>query len=413
MAIFGIKLHIFGQAAFYTGPESIRLDDRVMVMEDERLICGQVKMGPISSSSLKEEELPSILRLATMADLAEQAENARLEQEAWDFCRDCIAKRELEMKLVDIEIFFDRSKIIFFFTAPTRIDFRELVKDLVRRYHTRIELRQIGVRHETQMIGTIGSCGMVCCCRRYLRKFAPVTIRMAKEQNLFLNPSKISGSCGRLLCCLSYEQETYDDFFHHSPRIGKLYHTKQGDLRVVWTNMFHNTVCVADVSNRENVVTLECWYGLNPIRADGGSDELDEREDIDGPDVDLVLEEAYPGDPLETLTLRDSIGENRKYLRNLHSQNFNRPQIPPKQEVVPKQTEQFLSPSVEQENVAFIEEQQFNLIYTETKSVEGKEEVEVKEESCKRSKTREHARRHDGSGNKKVQNKKSKKKKHR
>ena len=129
-----------------------------------------------------------------------------------NFWQDCVNRRHLDMKLVDVEVFLDRSKFIFYFTAPARIDFRELVKDLVHEYRVRIELRQIGVRHETQMVGAVGNCGMVCCCRRYLRQFAPVTIRMAKEQNLFLNPTKVSGICGRLLCCLAYEQESYDAF---------------------------------------------------------------------------------------------------------------------------------------------------------------------------------------------------------
>ena len=144
-----------------------------------------------------------VARAATAEELARAAENEQLCREAREFCRRCIMNRKLDMKLVDVESLFDRSKLIFYFTAPTRIDFRELVKDLVRQYHTRIELRQIGVRHETQMLGALGNCGMVCCCRRYLRHFAPVTIKMAKEQNLFLNPAKIPGICGRLLWCQS------------------------------------------------------------------------------------------------------------------------------------------------------------------------------------------------------------------
>ena len=131
-----------------------------------------------------------------------------------------------------LKVLLDRSKMIFYFTAPTRIDFRELVKDLVREYRTRIELRQIGVRHETQMLGALGNCGMVICCRRYLKNFAPVTIKMAKEQNLFLNPAKISGICGRLLCCLSYEQDNYDNFHAQAPKIGKRYTTDLGMLKV-------------------------------------------------------------------------------------------------------------------------------------------------------------------------------------
>ena len=172
------------------------------------------------------------------------------------------------MKLVDVEVLFDRSKMIFFFTAPTRIDFRDLVKDLVRQYRTRIELRQIGVRHETQMLGALGNCGMVCCCRRYLHKFAPVTIKMAKEQNLFLNPTKISGICGRLLCCLSYEQENYDTFHRSCPKLGKRYQTTSGPMRVLRSNMFRNTVVLLPDGGQEVEMTLEEWQALKPSRAE-------------------------------------------------------------------------------------------------------------------------------------------------
>ena len=136
----------------------------------------------------------------------------------------------------------------------------------MREYRARIELRQIGVRHETQMVGAVGNCGMVCCCRRYLRKFAPVTIRMAKEQNLFLNPAKISGICGRLLCCLSYEQENYDRFHHNCPRLGKKYQTTQGTMKVLRANMFRNSLSVLNENNEEQELTLEEWQALDPHR---------------------------------------------------------------------------------------------------------------------------------------------------
>ncbi|MBR5733915.1 MAG: hypothetical protein IKX79_00030, partial [Desulfovibrionaceae bacterium] len=155
---------------------------------------------------------------------------------------------------------------IFYFTAPTRVDFRELVKELVREYHVRIELRQIGVRHETQMLGALGSCGMVCCCRRFLHKFVPVTIKMAKEQNLFLNPTKISGICGRLLCCLSFEQENYELFHRSCPRLGKRYQTKEGLMKVLRANMFRNSVAVLTEHGEEKELTLEEWTALEPHR---------------------------------------------------------------------------------------------------------------------------------------------------
>ncbi|MBU1229747.1 MAG: hypothetical protein KJ701_07275 [Proteobacteria bacterium] len=200
--------------------------------------------------------------MAGAADLETGAENRRLARRAFNFCRGCISQQNLDMKLVDVEVIHDRSKMIFFFTAPNRIDFRELIKILVREFHTRIELRQIGVRHETQMIGAIGNCGQVCCCRRFLRKFAPVTIKMAKEQNLFLNPAKISGICGRLLCCLSYEQKGYEEFHKQCPKIGKRFQTAIGNAKVLRANFFKKSISVwvEDVGERE--YTLEEWKEL-------------------------------------------------------------------------------------------------------------------------------------------------------
>ncbi|MCL1985818.1 MAG: hypothetical protein FWG59_05160, partial [Betaproteobacteria bacterium] len=208
----------------------------------------------------------AVLRAATDADRAAAEANEELARRARRFCQESIRNRELDMKLVDVEVYFDASKIVFCFTAPARIDFRELLKDLVREYRARIELRQIGVRHETQITGAVGNCGMVCCCRRFLRKFAPVTIRMAKEQNLFLNPAKISGICGRLLCCLSYEQENYDAFHRECPRLGKKYQTSQGAMKVLRANMFRNSLSVLNEDNEEQEVSLEEWRALTPHR---------------------------------------------------------------------------------------------------------------------------------------------------
>ena len=163
------------------------------------------------------------------------------------------------MKLVDVEVFFDRSKMIFYFTAPGRIDFRELIKDLVREYRTRIELRQIGVRHETQMLGAIGNCGQICCCRRFMRKFVPVTIKMAKEQNLFLNPTKISGICGRLLCCLSFEQKGYEEFHRMCPRVGKKYTTALGSVKVLRSNFFKKSLSLLLENYDEREVSIDEW----------------------------------------------------------------------------------------------------------------------------------------------------------
>ena len=219
--------------------------------------AAQYQPRPLTSAGLQ-----GIFRMAGPQDLETGAENKRLARRAFNFCRGCISHQELDMKLVDVEVLHDRSKMIFYFTAPNRIDFRELIKSLVREFHTRIELRQIGVRHETQMIGAIGNCGQVVCCRRFLRKFAPVTIKMAKEQNLFLNPAKISGICGRLLCCLSYEQKGYEEFHKQCPKIGKRIPTAIGTAKVLRANFFKKSISVwvEDLGERE--FTLEEWKDL-------------------------------------------------------------------------------------------------------------------------------------------------------
>lgn len=221
-----------------------------------------------TSQPLSFDDLRPILRVATEYDLEHAMSNELLSREASNYCKECIKARELDMKLVDVEVFFDLSKFIFYFTAPARIDFRELVKDLVKHYRTRIELRQIGVRHETQMIGAVGNCGMVCCCRRFLRKFAPVTIKMAKEQNLFLNPAKISGICGRLLCCLSYEQENYEEFHRRCPRLGKKYMTSKGPIKVMRANMFRNSLIAYSETGEELEIPLEEWQDMEVRRSD-------------------------------------------------------------------------------------------------------------------------------------------------
>lgn len=267
MPIYGLRFRALGQTLYHTGPADLDVGDHVLIAADQGQALAQVVSGPYDHvAGVEPESLTPIERRATEEDLAEGRTNEKLAREATEFCRQCIRDRRLDMKLVDVEVFFDRSKLIFYFTAPARIDFRELVKDLVREYRARIELRQIGVRHETQMVGAVGNCGMVCCCRRYLRKFAPVTIRMAKEQNLFLNPAKISGICGRLLCCLSYEQENYDRFHHNCPRLGKKYQTTQGTMKVLRANMFRNSLSVLNENNEEQELTLEEWQALDPHR---------------------------------------------------------------------------------------------------------------------------------------------------
>lgn len=265
MPIYGLRTRSLGQTGYYSIEENCKKGDLAIIDAEPGVAIAEIVSGPLTRLPGTEEgDLPAIIRMADEEDLDIHEKNRLLSREAADFCKDCIRYRRLDMKLVDVEVFFDRSKFIFYFTAPNRIDFRDLVKDLVREYRARIELRQIGVRHETQMIGAIGNCGMVCCCRGHLRKFAPVTIKMAKEQNLFLNPSKISGICGRLLCCLFYEQENYENFSRISPRIGKRYQTGKGAMKILRTNMFRNSLVAVDENNAEVEMSMDEWLALNP-----------------------------------------------------------------------------------------------------------------------------------------------------
>jgi cell fate regulator YaaT (PSP1 superfamily) len=263
-----------GQVLFFPDEEhTVRIGSKVVVALEPGPALGEVVSVIYGAFQFPEDgesaRMPGkVLGLATAQDIALHAENSILAAEAMAFCKTCIRQRGLEMKLVTVEVLHDRSKIIFFFTAPSRIDFRELVKDLVRNYRTRIELRQIGVRHETQMIGGLGNCGMVCCCHTYLRKFAPVTIKMAKEQNLFLNPAKLSGMCGRLLCCLSFEQGNYEEFTRRCPKLGKKYATAKGTVKILRANLFSQSISILSENGEETELSLEEWDALEQRKGD-------------------------------------------------------------------------------------------------------------------------------------------------
>ena len=181
--------------------------------------------------------LKKVIRKATEKDMARRDDNKRKEKEAFGICEELILAHKLDMKLVEVEYSFDANKIVFFFTSDGRVDFRELVKDLASRCHTRIELRQIGVRDEAKMLGGLGICGRPYCCKQFLNDFQPVSIKMAKEQGLSLNPTKISGSCGRLMCCLKYEQDAYEYLNSLTPSVGSTVKTPEGNAVVTDVNL--------------------------------------------------------------------------------------------------------------------------------------------------------------------------------
>ena len=222
--IVGIRFRNVGKS-YYFDPKNYKMQigDHVIVETARGVEFGRVVLGP---KEVGENEvvhpLKEVLRVATQADKDKEKQNRQKEREAFKICQKKIREHGLEMKLIDAEYTFDNNKVLFYFTADGRIDFRQLVKDLAAIFKTRIELRQIGVRDETKILGGIGICGRQLCCHTYLSEFAPVSIKMAKEQNLSLNQTKISGVCGRLMCCLKNEQETYEELNKKLPGIGDI-----------------------------------------------------------------------------------------------------------------------------------------------------------------------------------------------
>ena len=228
--VIGVRFRTAGKIYFFApGKLEIRQGDNVIVETARGVEFGRVVCGPKDvDDSAVVQPLKPVIRLANDQDRKTVEKNKQKEKEAFKICQEKIKKHKLEMKLVDVEYTFDGNKILFYFTADGRIDFRELVKDLAAVFRTRIELRQIGVRDETKIRGGIGICGRPLCCSTYLTEFSAVSIKMAKEQNLSLNPTKISGVCGRLMCCLTNEEETYEMLNSQLPSVGDTVTTKEG-----------------------------------------------------------------------------------------------------------------------------------------------------------------------------------------
>ena len=224
ITIIGVRFRNVGKVYYFSPRElDICVGDHVIVETARGVEYGFVVLGPKEVDDSKViQPLKEVIRIATPKDDAREENNRKKEKEAFEICQKKIRAHNLEMKLIDAEYTFDNNKMLFYFTADGRIDFRELVKDLAAVFKTRIELRQIGVRDETKILGGIGICGRPLCCHTYLSEFAPVSIKMAKEQNLSLNPTKISGVCGRLMCCLKNEQETYEYLNRKLPGVGDL-----------------------------------------------------------------------------------------------------------------------------------------------------------------------------------------------
>ncbi len=233
-----------GGKDYYFNPNGLQVQEgqEVIIETAKGMECATCVKG---NSMIDEEELISplrpVVRIATPSDLRQLEENRKKEARAFQICQQKIAEHGLEMKLIEVEYSFDGSKILFFFTADGRVDFRALVKDLASVFRTRIELRQIGVRDEAKMLGGLGVCGRAYCCTTFLNDFHPVSIKMAKTQNLSLNPTKISGACGRLMCCLKYEQDAYQDLIKRAPKQDSLVETPDGVGTVCQVNLLRET----------------------------------------------------------------------------------------------------------------------------------------------------------------------------
>ena len=228
--VIGVRFRTAGKIYFFDPLQfQIERGGHVIVETARGIEFGTVVSAPREVEDDKViQPLKPVLRIATQKDIEQEADNKRKEKEAFQICLEKIKKHGLEMKLIDAEYTFDNNKVLFYFTADGRIDFRELVKDLASVFKTRIELRQIGVRDETKIVGGIGICGRPLCCHTHLSEFIPVSIKMAKEQNLSLNPTKISGVCGRLMCCLKHEEETYEELNRRLPNVGDHVTTDDG-----------------------------------------------------------------------------------------------------------------------------------------------------------------------------------------
>lgn len=228
--VIGVRFKQVGKI-YYFSPNGVKMPvgEKVIVETARGIECGEVA---ISNRQINDEgivkPLKTVIRVANKDDLRRIEENKVKEKKAFKLCLEKIEKHKLQMKLVDVEYTFDNNKILFYFTADGRVDFRELVKDLASVFKTRIELRQIGVRDEAKMLGGLGICGRPFCCSSFLGEFQPVSIKMAKEQGLSLNPTKISGTCGRLMCCLKYEQNAYENLIRITPKVGAYVSTSEG-----------------------------------------------------------------------------------------------------------------------------------------------------------------------------------------
>ena len=283
--VVGVRFKKAGKI-YYFDPADMNIQkDTYVVVETARGIeFGECVIGikEINENDIV-SPLKSVLRIATNEDIEKHFKNKDKEKDAFDICLKKIQEHGLTMKLIDVEYTFDNNKVIFYFTADGRVDFRDLVKDLATIFKTRIELRQIGVRDEAKMLGGLGPCGRPMCCSSFLGDFASVSIKMAKEQNLSLNPTKISGICGRLMCCLNYEQSTYEDIRKRMPKVGSIVKTSEGKGEVFSNNIVKESIKVKLKKGEEEVLEE---FKIDNIELIKGHYE----DSIDDDDIKLEVE---------------------------------------------------------------------------------------------------------------------------
>lgn len=294
--VVGVRFKKAGKI-YYFDPADMNIQkDTYVVVETARGIeFGECVIGikEINENDIV-SPLKSVLRIATNEDIEKHFKNKDKEKDAFDICLKKIQEHGLTMKLIDVEYTFDNNKVIFYFTADGRVDFRDLVKDLATIFKTRIELRQIGVRDEAKMLGGLGPCGRPMCCSSFLGDFASVSIKMAKEQNLSLNPTKISGICGRLMCCLNYEQSTYEDIRKRMPKVGSIVKTSEGTGEVFSNNIVKESVKVKLKKGEEEILEE---FKIDTIELIKGHYE----DSVDDDDIKLEVESE----------------EDRKLIKNL------------------------------------------------------------------------------------------------
>ena len=326
MQIIGVRLKKAGKIYFFEpNDEDIAKGDSVIVETARGLECGKVIVAPreLAADENPESEpglpLKKIYRKATEADLIQLEENHEAEKRAFEICLQKIAEHDLPMKLINVEFTFDVNKIIFFFTADGRVDFRGLVRDLAAIFRTRIELRQVGVRDEAKLLGGMGGCGRPLCCASFLGEFIPVSIRMAKDQNLSLNPTKISGVCGRLMCCLKYENDLYCE---NCPRQSVTFRPRNGSRVVVADG--EGKVVAVSYSRRNATILLDTnktvvagWEDILPVNA----------EDFESADDAVPAEEPAPK-PERPERPRRTEAFNRRYSRNENPERTTHPERP-------------------------------------------------------------------------------------